>query len=313
MPTPRQLVREASALGAKFRICGADVVVDGIDNLAQPLRAELQIYVTNGFIYDLIGGNDADAEATGFLQKLGVTAVLVADRAGAIAAVEELSRAEWVGLDIETAPKREFADPRPAIAINADGSISATQKRASDGAGLDPHLAEIASLQLYAGGARCFVFRGEALRLMLASRWLRQQRLVCHNAGIEVAFLRHHTTPIEGVKGHPIECTMQAGGRRRLRRRAATPGECGKRDPRFGAAQGAPDIRLGGTPVITWTGRLCGERRGAGVAAVAEAQGRHHRPAVHPRLRAAAQRRHPGRRHGAARPRSRPRRARPAG
>src|SRR6516164_8633393 len=129
MPTPRQLVREASALGAKFRICGADVVVDGIDNLAQPLRAELQIYVTNGFIYDLIGGNDADAEATGFLQKLGVTAVLVADRAGAIAAVEELSRAEWVGLDIETAPKREFADPRPAIAINADGSISATQKR----------------------------------------------------------------------------------------------------------------------------------------------------------------------------------------
>jgi len=47
---------------------------------------------------------------------------------------------------------------------------------------------------------------------MLASRCLRQQRLVAHNAPFELAFLRHHTKPIAGVAGHPVECTAQAAG-----------------------------------------------------------------------------------------------------
>jgi DNA polymerase I len=204
----RAAMRQATALGCEFRIRGADVEIDGLSPIPEPIDRARR----SGFLFSWLGADDADAEALRFCQKLGVEPVLVEKREQAIAAVRELGAAAFVGIDIETAPRREYAKPRPPAAINTDGSLSAIQPRHDDKAGLDPHLAEIALLQLYAGGKRCFVFRGEALRLMLGSKWLRQQQLVAHNAGFELAFLRCHTKPVEGVSGPPIECTMQAAG-----------------------------------------------------------------------------------------------------
>jgi DNA polymerase I-like protein with 3'-5' exonuclease and polymerase domains len=204
----REAMRLSVAIGCKFWVNGADVDIDGISLIPEAIEKARQ----SGYLYSWLGADDADREAITFCRQLDVEPVLVKAREQAIAAVKEMSGAAHLGADIETTPKREFAKPRRPIAINGDGSLGAIQRKHHDKAGLDPHRAEIASLQLYGGGSKCFVFRGEALRLMLGSRWLREQRIVCHNSSFELAFLRHHTTPIEGVKGLPIECTLQGGG-----------------------------------------------------------------------------------------------------
>jgi hypothetical protein len=63
---------------------------------------------------------------------------------------------------------------------------------------------------------RCFVFRGEALELLLASHWLRSQHLVAHNAVFEAEFILQHTRdykppPFRRRNGR-LECSMQATG-----------------------------------------------------------------------------------------------------
>jgi DNA polymerase I-like protein with 3'-5' exonuclease and polymerase domains len=186
-----------------------DITIDGLHTIPDPIARARH----SGFLYSWLAGDEDDNEALAFCQTLDVEPVLVETLEEALVAKKAMSPAAFVGLDIETAPRREYAKPRRPIVINTDGSLSAAQPSHNDPAGLDPHLAKIASLLLYAGGKRSFVFRGEALRLMLGSRWLRQQHLVAHNAGFEIAFLRHHTKPVEGVTtGYPIECTLQAAG-----------------------------------------------------------------------------------------------------
>jgi DNA polymerase I len=207
----RDAIREATALGAEFRISGADVTISGITELPEVLER----HRGDGLLYSYLGGDDADSEAIDFSRMLGVEPVPVETREQAIAAVSEMTgqAAPYVGIDIETAPLPRHAKPRPPIGINGDGAFSAAaRKKHDDDAGLDPHRARIATLQVFAGGSKAFVFRGTALALMLQSRWLRQQRLVAHNAGFELKFLRHHTTPIEGVQMTPVECSMQAAG-----------------------------------------------------------------------------------------------------
>jgi DNA polymerase I-like protein with 3'-5' exonuclease and polymerase domains len=203
-------IRDAAARGATFRICGADITIDGLRTIPDPIARARH----SGFLYSWLAGDEDDNEALAFCRTLDVEPVLVETLEEALVAVKTMTPAAFVGLDIETAPRREYAKPRQPIAINTDGSLSAAQPSPHDDpAGLDPHLARIASLQLYAGGKYSYVFRGEALRLMLGSKWLRQQHLVAHNAGFEIKFLRHHTKPVEGVTtGHPIECTLQAAG-----------------------------------------------------------------------------------------------------
>src|SRR5262249_43856335 len=73
----------------------------------------------------------------------------------------------------------------------------------------DPHKASIATVQLYAGGERAFVFAGEAIRRLINSHWLSEQRLVAHNALFETAFLQKHA---DFAPAQPMKCTMQASG-----------------------------------------------------------------------------------------------------
>src|SRR5690349_14197088 len=117
----RLTVREASHVGAEFRVIGADVQVSG----------DLPDFIRDKLDHDLLpayfGAEAADIEAVEFLDKLKAEAVLIRDREGAIAAVRELSGAAHVGIDIETA----VPGYRPAaIRLNLNGSVSSSQKKA---------------------------------------------------------------------------------------------------------------------------------------------------------------------------------------
>jgi DNA polymerase I-like protein with 3'-5' exonuclease and polymerase domains len=199
----RKAVREAHRLGAQFRIVGADIEIDG------ELPATVRDRLPPELLRDYLGAVRTDNAATAFLDLLRVEAVLVTDRTGADAAMQELTGLDPIAIDIETAPP----DDRPApIRINVDGSVAAYQTEPSDH-GLDPHRAHISTVQLYGGGDRCFVFRGLALDFLINGTWLREQHLVAHNAGFEISFLRRHSTPPQSIKAmHPVDCTMQAAG-----------------------------------------------------------------------------------------------------
>jgi DNA polymerase-1 len=203
----RRAVREAHALGVQFRICGDQVQVDGIDRLPDKLREVLD----PGLLWAYTGADEDDEEAITFLEELGAEAVLITDVCDAAAAVAELEeqKSPVIGIDIETAPKPEFAEPRPPIQINQDGSVrkpKAPDRKVPRPPAIDPHRAEIATLQLYAGGAKCFVFRAAAIEWVLASPWFNKQTFVAHNAAFEYGFLYHRGIHVN------IGCTLQAGG-----------------------------------------------------------------------------------------------------
>jgi DNA polymerase-1 len=213
------MMRLASEAGITFRISGAEILTDGpCENLDHGIRTNLECLQSSGYLWDWSGAAAADREACAFAESLGVEAVLIESRDAAISAVNELCAdnvfGQPMGLDIETALKPEFSKQRKPIAINTDGTFSETNRFGEvTGKGepkhwRDPHLAEIKLLQLYAGGRRCFVFRGEALDLMLRSKLIRERPFVVHNAAFETAFLR-----AAGVeRRQPIECTMQLVG-----------------------------------------------------------------------------------------------------
>ena len=146
---------------------------------------------------------------------------LVLTKAAARQAVRQLECAKRehggiLAIDVETAPKRDLGEPLPWQRLNKDGGNATVQPKVTDRSGLSPHLADIQCLQLYAGGERCFIFRHEALDLVVRSHWLRRQRLVAHNAGFEAAFLR---AAAAGYRPLPyrrprfrLDCTAQASG-----------------------------------------------------------------------------------------------------
>ena len=218
----RPLVREAAALGAKFRLAGAAVEIGGYDKLPGALRDELARYQQNQLLFVYLGGEETDQPAIELGEQLGVLVMLIEERWEARLAVrfllEDLQKyGGHLGIDIETAPRQEFRH-RPWICINADGTPSAVQPKYHEehAAGLRPHLSQICTLQLYAGGNTCFVLRGAALTMVLQSHWLRRQHLVVHNAGFEIAFLQHHHTGYRLPAGRRtrfrLDCSLQAVG-----------------------------------------------------------------------------------------------------
>jgi hypothetical protein len=214
------LVREANALGVRFRFSGARLLIKGWEHLS-PVPQEA-FHAHEQALRAFLGGGEDDVEAIEFLDKLGVTARLVTERE-AVSATLEVLEAEaarhggFIGLDVETAPRPGQGQPRPYIRINKDGALAADQPKIKDRTALDPYQAEIRLLQLYAGGTECFLFHGLALAALLDSGWLRTQHLVAHNATFEWSFLHHHANQRPNIpdpvqRPGRVECSLQATG-----------------------------------------------------------------------------------------------------
>jgi len=211
----KKLMLAVKAASVELRISGDDVIADGIDRLADDAKAEFEEFRRSGLLWSWCGAEDADEEAIAFAEKLGVEAVLLETKKQAEDAIHELERTEGhLGLDIETALRAEYASPRAPIAINKTGVLSAIQpnnkktKKSEPKFWADPNLTDVRTLQLYAGGERCFVFWRAALATVLRSPLLRERQLVAHNAQFETSFLRQ----VGVVTKHPIEDTMQVFG-----------------------------------------------------------------------------------------------------
>ena len=196
-PIPiRELIAAAVVNGTTFSLSGAHVRLGGTPpppNIQRELRARRKE------VWDHLGGAALDQPALELMVHLGVEAVLVTNPAEALAALGNGP----LGVDIETAHRL----PRPPARFTRRGDLSATQPKSDDEAGLDPHHAEIATLQLYAGGQQSFVFRGAAITSEVRRRVL-QGNCIVHNAAFELAFFRHHW----GAFPVQFECTMQAAG-----------------------------------------------------------------------------------------------------
>jgi DNA polymerase I-like protein with 3'-5' exonuclease and polymerase domains len=203
----RRALREAHALGIELRIRGAEIEITGIERLPDKLREALDPEL----LWEYTGAAEDDEEAIAFLETLGVEPVLVEGSDAVPAAIDALAAegSSVVAIDIETIAKPEYAETRPPVQVNADGSIGRTRipkDKNRRPAGTDPHRADIAALQLYTGGPRCFVLRGAAIGSALSHPWLRKQSFVAHNATFETSFLQHRHIHL------PIGCTLQAGG-----------------------------------------------------------------------------------------------------
>jgi hypothetical protein len=151
----RTLLREAHALGARFRRSSALVEIDGLGRLPPLLQAELQTYADNGWLWVYLDGEEQDVPALELGDQLGVNVVLVETGLQARESVRTLiwdiqRHGGTLGIDIETAPQPGRGE-RPWAVINVDGTFSANQPEVTDRSALDPHLADICTLQLYAG------------------------------------------------------------------------------------------------------------------------------------------------------------------
>jgi DNA polymerase-1 len=221
----RTIMREAIALGARFRLTGGDVDVENLDRLPSTLGRRLLDYRTAGWLYPYLGGEELDKPAIELGTKLRVRVALVEDGLSARAAIRALIHDchtfnGTIGLDVETAAKPGRGPPRQTVRLTAEGIVAEQQPAATGPGGkpdrtlLDPHLADIACLQLYAGGESCFVFRREALQMVLSSHWLRRQHLVVHNLAFETRFITsspYRRAPGRRYRGRE-ECSMQAAG-----------------------------------------------------------------------------------------------------
>src|SRR5690348_12060516 len=86
----RNLMAEVAQLGIEFRISGAAVVIDGMEQLPDLLRRELERHRASGRLWDYLGGWVDDAPAVAFGDTLGVAVRLVETKADARVAVRQL-------------------------------------------------------------------------------------------------------------------------------------------------------------------------------------------------------------------------------
>jgi DNA polymerase I len=219
----KAVLREAGLLGARFRLSGYGVEIETFADLPAQLQQSLRHHVESGLLYAYLGGEELELPALDLADRLGVAAVLVETRAQVKEAIRCLigdlkEHGPPLGLDIETSPRPEFLK-RHWARLNDDGTLAAIQPSPLhdvDKPGIDPHRSDIATLQLYAGGRRCFIFCAAALQQVIDSHWLRRQHLVIHGATFEWKFLLHHCRnyrpPLHRRARFRCECSLQATG-----------------------------------------------------------------------------------------------------
>jgi DNA polymerase I-like protein with 3'-5' exonuclease and polymerase domains len=176
----RAAVAAAVARGARFWVRGAEIATDAIIQ-SEHLTRLWHAAVDERPYLDL-------------LDRLGVAVSLTETRAQLRAAIRQIERdkrqhGRAVGIDLETAPEATSTFQCRPLAFTRTGALAVRQPSPRNPELLGSHAARIATMQFYAGGTTAFVFRGEALQILVQSQWLRRQYLVAHNAGFELRFL----------------------------------------------------------------------------------------------------------------------------
>lgn len=170
-----------------------DNVISPVDNSEKPSEVnklqQAPLLPDNGILSNNLttsGPEVLTVSAAELLQGAGVAVRYVADPTTAEPALAELAAlpdtGPW-GLDIETMPLPAFRTDRKA--------------------GLDPWRSAIRLVQIYPGGATCYVFDVAALGLSPFMGLLQTRAFVAHNALFELKFLLHH-----GAAPGKLGCTL---------------------------------------------------------------------------------------------------------
>jgi len=143
-------------------------------------------------------GRGAELAAVALLEQYEVEPILIASNKEAADAMAELiarPATTAVGLDTETCPLPQHRGLGQVIRLTRTGKIARVQPSPDYGSGLDPHRAEIRTVQVWWGGPRAYVFdmaSAEAGRDGV--RWstlepLWDRRLAIYNATFDCKFL----------------------------------------------------------------------------------------------------------------------------
>ncbi|MCC2662393.1 MAG: polymerase family protein with 3-5-exonuclease and polymerase domain [Geminicoccaceae bacterium] len=191
------LIASCCEAGVRFRVSGADLIVDGTGQLPPDdlglLRA--QIDAVRERLAPTPPGGD-------LLEQLGIPLELVTTEARAQEVVAGLP--PTVGFDTETEPLPEHAPPPAWLAITKAGQLAKHQPLLRDKTGLDPHRARPRLVQIYDPRAEVVYVVDLRTVPLAALEGLWQRRLVIHNAAFEIAML--HGLP------RSVICTMQLAG-----------------------------------------------------------------------------------------------------
>ena len=172
--------------------------VDNSDNPLPDTDMQQQALLPDNAFHSASNAVVATVSAAELLTGAGVSVRYLAEPAQAAAALAELATLPdngnpW-GLDIETMPLPAFQQDSKA--------------------GLDPWRSRIRLVQIYPGGAACFVFDVAALGLSTLRELLQARSWVAHNAIFELKFLLHG-----GAAPARLDCTLlqdnALNGRRR--------------------------------------------------------------------------------------------------
>jgi hypothetical protein len=196
-PAPEALttiLAAAQRAGVKFmeRVTDGELIVEGLDQLAPVERQKLQAQWDN-LRRELLPDTTSTASRD-LLAKLGVELIYIDTEGRAAAEVQRIcGSGRKLGLDLETAPRREFLSEAWPIAITKDGRRSKMQVPMDTSAGLDPFRAEVRLLQAAAEIEGRMVVLVIDLRHVplrspaLAPLWC--CKLIGHNLGFDVKML----------------------------------------------------------------------------------------------------------------------------
>ena len=125
------LLAEATAVGATFRLSGDEIVVTGA--LAIPAETRTALKGHRDALYAHLSRTSRDGETcSSLLRAAGVEVAVATTAREATALLDEVLTDAGdgpLGLDIETAPMPEYAEPRLAIKLTRTGRLAQSQPK----------------------------------------------------------------------------------------------------------------------------------------------------------------------------------------
>ena len=145
------LLAIAKNAGAAFRVSGAEVVVT--DALAIPAEVRIALKDRRDELFaHFAPANTGEPTSSAILKAEGVVVAVATTESEAIELLAEMLTDAGdgpLGLDMETAPKPEYAEPRFAVKLTRTGAVARNQPKDKSRIGLDPLRSDPRLVQVY--------------------------------------------------------------------------------------------------------------------------------------------------------------------